>query len=173
MNQTITTEELLALTKSADLLRQTAEQALRCDSLARKLHNVRNDRDHLAGILEKIMQIFDGHPDLGPQDFAELPLEVLALHDMYNELLVKNKTLERENETLARNMPPEMPEMPESGKRDLVYVGQKWCRSHPTVDCAGLHYPDGWIVLCEVWRDRETGELTYHPVAAKDLPIVQ
>ncbi len=78
MNQTITTEELLALTKSADLLRQTAEQALRCDSLARELHNVRNDRDHLAGILEKVARVFDD-PDEGPEDFHQLPQAVEGL----------------------------------------------------------------------------------------------
>ena len=76
--QTITTEELLALTKSADLLRQTAEQALRCDSLARELHNVRNDRDHLAGILEKVARVFDD-PDEGPEDFHQLPQAVERL----------------------------------------------------------------------------------------------
>jgi hypothetical protein len=76
--QTITTEELLALTKSADLLRQTAEQALRCDSLARELHNVRNDRDHLAGILEKVARVFDD-PDEGPSDFHQLPQAVEGL----------------------------------------------------------------------------------------------
>lgn len=110
MNPTVTTEELLALSKSADLLRQTAEKAMRFDSLARELRSARNDRDHLAGILEKIMQIFEGHPDLGPQDFSELPLEVSALHDMYNEELDRNRKLVRENETLARNMPPEPPD---------------------------------------------------------------
>lgn len=194
MNQTITTEELLALTKSADLLRQTAEQALRCDSLARKLHNVRNDRDHLAGILEKIMQIFDGHPDLGPQDFAELPLEVLALHDMYNELLVKNKTLERENETLARNMPPEPPVeeprkrpvivqgmdycFPQSECRVTKILGQQWCRTSTDTaeapDTFGLRFRDGsHMVLCEVHQDVQTGALTYRPLSVEDLPLVQ
>lgn len=78
MTQTITTEELLALTKSADLLRQTAEQALRCDSLARELHNVRNDRDHLAGILEKVAHVFDDL-DEGPEDFHQLPQAVEGL----------------------------------------------------------------------------------------------
>ena len=76
--QTSTTEELLALSKSADPLRQTAEQAFRCDSLARELHDVRNDRDHLTGILEKVAHVFDD-PDEGPKDFHQLPQAVEGL----------------------------------------------------------------------------------------------
>lgn len=77
----------------------------------------------------------------------------------------------RENETLARNVPPEPP--PETGeKQNHVYVGQTWCRSGRTAPDDGvvLNYPDGWVVLCESWADLETGELTYVPVPVRELP---
>jgi hypothetical protein len=75
-NPTITTEQLLDITKSAVLLRQTAEQALRCESLARELHSTRTDRDYLAGVLERTHHAFDGDPDDGPEDFSALPKAV-------------------------------------------------------------------------------------------------
>jgi hypothetical protein len=79
----------------------------------------------------------------------------------------------RENETLARNMPPEPP-AEVAAKPDLVYVGQRWCCSGRTArnDAVALRYPDGWVVLCESWMDRETGKLTDIPVPVIDLPEV-
>ncbi len=201
MNPTITTKHLLELTKSADLLRQTAEKALRCDSLARELHHARNDRDYLASILETVALAFDQPSIVAPLDFAELPkavenlvrenaavkdahhdmqgrknlaeeransagLQVIALNQRVDELL-------RENETLARNVPPEPP-ADAAAKPDLVYVGQRWCRSGRTAPDYGvvLNYPEGWVVLCDSWMHRETGKLTDIPVPVIDLPEV-
>lgn len=147
-----------------------------------RLVNAGNDRDHLAGILEKIMQVFDGNPDEGPQDFSELPEWV--------------ERIVRENETLARNVPPPpfTPEPPASvsdtpsGAAALMpdqfnasqptgfseVIGQAWCRcdreNDAPPDALGLRYCGGWIVLCEVSLNVATGALTYTPLARKDLP---
>lgn len=318
MNPTITTEELLALTKSADLLRRTAEKAMRFDEAERlltehirswerlqnampepdindtpeplvkrvaqrlnlvdalkeevvtagnhaacrlnvlgeihrilgsdggttgvcaltgvppqlyrlpkrveqlvgELHGTRNDRDHLAGILEKVARACDGDDPLDfpqlPQKVAELAKEAAQCQQWRDEFVkAENKasraeeransaglqlialdqevrTLRRENETLARNMPPEPPmetaihemqdriarKTSEAWRQDRAtrvtkVIGQVWCRGNPSVGHIGVAYPGGRLVLCEVHQDVQTRALTYHPVAVKDLPLVQ
>lgn len=91
MNPTVTTEELLALAKSADLLRQTAEKAMRCDDLARELNRVKIDRDAWESAAQ-------GHYE-----------NERVWRERYDAEVARNGDLLRENETLARNMPPEPP----------------------------------------------------------------
>lgn len=97
-NPTITTEELLALTKSADLLRQTAERAMKADAYERELHQARIDRnaweDAANGRYHEVAKWKQMH-----QQQVE---ENAALVERIGAVVI-------ENETLARNMPPEPP----------------------------------------------------------------
>ncbi len=104
---------------------------------------------------------------------GELMRENAAVKDDHHAMWNRVRLLESENETLARNMPPEPP-AEVTAKPDLVYVGQRWCRSGRTAPDYGvvLNYPEGWVVLCESWMDRETGKLTDIPVPVRDLPEV-
>lgn len=106
----------------------------------------------------------------------------------------------RENETLARNMPPEPPAEEPDKRPGIVQVmdfstafntpsgvaaaatpaykvlGQQWCRVNHENDVPPGAIADklqgGWVVLCEVRRDITTGALTYHPLSVEDLPLV-
>jgi len=105
---------------------------------------------------------------------GELVRENAAVKDDHHAMWNRVRLLESENETLARNMPPEPP-AEVAATPDLVYVGQqRWCRSGRTSpdDAVVLRYRDGWVVLCESWMDRETGKLTDIPVPVRDLPEV-
>jgi hypothetical protein len=104
---------------------------------------------------------------------GELVRENAAVKDDHHAMWNRVRLLESENETLARNTPPEPP-AEVAAKPDLVYVGQRWCRSGRTAPDYGvvLNYPEGWVVLCESWMDRETGKLTDIPVPVRDLPEV-
>lgn len=126
--------------------------------------------------------------------------EVKNLHASIAEMGRKLDTAVRENETLARNVPPEPP-AEESCKRPGVVqvmdyspalnpdhfavtqptgrtknLGQQWCRvNHENdvpEDAIGDKRRGGWICLCNVLQDPATGALTYRPVGVKDLPLV-
>ena len=245
MNNTITTDELVSLNRTMATL---YEAASRCDSLARELHDVRNDRDHLAGILEKIAHVFDD-PDEGPEDFHQLPqaverlrlkceslkregvtagnhsacrlnvlkdihrtlgsdggttgvnaltgvppqmtrlpkrieqllADVTTWRERYDMMIAKNGELVRENETLARNMPPEPPAETSvvmtydpACFRTTKVIGQAWCKTDRATNSAlKFNMHNDCIVLCDVHQDTTTGALTYRPLAMEDLPIVQ
>lgn len=179
MNPTVTTEELLALSKSADLLRQTVEKAMRCDSLARELHQAKLDRD--AWEAEANARYTDSR----------------VWRERYDAEVAKNGELLRENETLARNMPPEPPVegtvfgTPSGAAAALVpdyaqmcrptgvprIIGQQWCKTdRATTDLVNFAFKfdmqTHYIVLCNVHHDVQTGALTYYPVGVKDLPLV-
>jgi hypothetical protein len=130
----------------------------------------------LDGLQNEAMSTVTGvSPQLArlPKRIKQLLAAVTTWRERYDKEVRKNGELVRENETLARNVPPEPPEPP-AAKPDLVYVGQRWCRSGRTAPDYGvvLRYPDGWVVLCESWLDRETGKLTDIPVPVIDLPEV-
>ena len=183
-------------------------------------YNVLNDIYRVLGSDGLPMEIdvltgVQSHLNRLPKRIEQLLADVTTWRERYDKEVCKNGDLVRENETLARNVPPVPPEdeqapryvgdlceawmnrgrvdgccnpsinpdrmndAPEppaevAAKLDLVYVGQRWCRSGRTApdDAVVLRYPDGWVVLCESWMDRETGKLTDIPVPVRDLPEV-
>ena len=191
MNPTVTTEHLLELTKSADLLRATAERAMKADTLERALHDARLEKDAWES------QANDHYKDSR------------TWRERYDKEVIKNGELVRENETRARNVPPEPPAddpifwnpykgavqdhrdgtviQPdtdkERAKRGLppleteppVLIGQQWCRvNHENdvpEDAIGDQRKGGWMTLCNVFQSAD-GTLTYRPLALRDLPEV-
>jgi hypothetical protein len=160
----------------------------RCDYLKGEVVTVGNHAACRLNVLGEIHRILgsDGGttgvnvltgvpPELArlPKRIEQLLADVTTWRERYDKEVCKNGDLVRENETLARNMPPEPP-AEVAAKPDLVYVGQRWCRSGRTAPDYGvvLNYPEGWVVLCESWMDRETGKLTDIPVPVRDLPEV-
>ncbi len=171
-----------------DANRSWDDLILRCDYLKNEVVTADNHAACRLNVLGEIHRILgsDGSPTgvnvlTGvPPEYARLPKRIKQLmadvttwRERYDKEVAKNNELLRENETLARNMPPEPP-AEVAAKPDLVYVGQRWCRSGRTArnDAVVLRYPDGWVVLCESWMDRETGKLTDIPVPVRDLPEV-
>jgi regulator of replication initiation timing len=171
-----------------DANRSWDDLILRCDYLKGEVVTADNHASCRLNVLGEIHRILgsDGGttgvnvltgvpPDLArlPKRIEQLLADVTTWRERYDEAVIKNGELVRENETLARNMPPEPP-AEVTAKPDLVYVGQRWCRSGRTAPDYGvvLNYPEGWVVLCESWMDRETGKLTDIPVPVIDLPEV-
>jgi hypothetical protein len=169
------------LRQTADLM-ETAALAIERE---RELEsNLKKWREHLNGEIDRRLMMERGIAELLPvpaDDDARPQFERLLerlrmaneVNRTWDELVSENDRLRRENETLARNVPPEPP-ADMAAKPDLVYVGQRWCRSGRTAPDYGvvLNYPEGWVVLCESWLDRETGKLTDIPVPVRDLPEV-
>lgn len=100
--------------------------------------------------------------------------------------------LAHENETLARQVPPEPPTVyPSTSKPEDTVVegsmsigpsafrkclGQQWCCMidtglRPSNDIRISVGPGLWVVLCNVYQDA-IGSLTYEPVAINDLPKI-
>jgi len=191
MSLAVTTEHLLELAKSADLLRATAERAMKADTLERALHAARLEKDAWES------QANDHYKDSR------------TWRDRYDKEVAKNGELLRENETLARNVPPQPPAddsifwnpyngavqdhrdgtiiQPdtdtERAKRGLppleteppVLIGQQWCRTPADSDTplgfVYLYYTDAMVVRCNVFQSAD-GTLTYRPLAVRDLPEV-
>jgi hypothetical protein len=105
------------------------------------------------------------------------------------------ENLRRENETLARNMPPEPPAEPQGSTLEygdgsgyvrqatdstdaaaLRLVGHQWYRTkqHDFLPSLTVHiaYPEANLVLCAVYQNVVTGALTHTPVLISDLDVL-
>lgn len=153
----ITTEDLLTLTKSADLLRQTAERALKADTYERELRQANSDCEVLRELANRLARENETLArNVPPQSIFDMPVGAAALQRQYE------KTQEKQ-----------VSEPQSSGF--VKVIGQAWCRTirqdlrYPTLS---LYPTKGYMVLCNVHQDIGTGGLTYTPVAINDLPTV-
>lgn len=163
---------------------ELAKQATQCRHATEQRNQLVRDRDRVAGQRDHAIRERDAREN--------------AANDWkgrYHEEVAWSRELLRENETLARNMPPEPSasvfDTPSGAAGHLrgqfnatqptsftKVIGQQWCKTdRATTDLVNFAFKfdmqTHYIVLCEVRRDVQTGALTYHPVGVKDLPLVQ
>jgi hypothetical protein len=132
-----------------------------------------NEANALTGVLSQLARL--------PKRIEQLLADVTTWRGRYNMMIAENGELVRENETLARNMPPEPPaETPvvmtydPACFRTTKVIGQAWCRTDRAPNSAlKFNMHNDCIVLCDVHQDTTTGALTYRPLAMEDLPVVQ